>query len=167
MRTRHALFAAIALSGMVGLAEAGPNGTLTGNDYTDIQMLYARYNYAFDTGNADMYGGVFTTDGEFVVGNRVTHGRKDIGATATSRGPLREHPKIFHISTNVLIEPSPEGAKGSSYVTLIDLQKNPAVVGGGTYEDVIVKTKEGWRFKKRTFFPEPLPSPAASTSSSK
>jgi hypothetical protein len=79
---------------------------------------------------------------------------------------VKERPKIFHISTNVLIEPASEGAKGSSYVTLIDLQKTPAVTGGGTYEDVIVKTKEGWRFKKRSYFAEQVPAPAAPQKSS-
>jgi hypothetical protein len=57
---------------MVALAavvQAEAKGSLSGNDYTEIQMLYARYNYAFDSSNPEMYGGVFTTDGEFVIGD--------------------------------------------------------------------------------------------------
>jgi hypothetical protein len=134
---------------------------LSGADYAEIQMLYARYNYAFDSSNPAMYGGVFTTDGEFVIGDRTLRGQKEIGELAAGRGPLKPRPKIFHISTNVLIEPAPEGAKGSSYVTLIDLQKNPAVTGGGTYEDAIVKTAEGWRFKRRSYFSEAAPAEPA------
>ncbi len=43
---------------------------------------------------------------------------------------------------------------GSAYVMLVDLAKNPAISGGGVYNDVIVKTAAGWKFKKRSYFPE-------------
>ena len=155
----------IATLTLAGLLLVGAHPTLhaesklSGEDYAEIQMLYARYNYAFDSSNPAMYGGVFTTDGEFVIGDRTLRGQKGIGELAAGRGPLKPRPKIFHISTNVLIEPAADGAKGSSYVTLIDLQQNPAVTGGGTYEDVIVRTKDGWRFKKRSYFAEAAPTP--------
>src|SRR5437867_3731059 len=136
---------------------AGPQNKskLTADDYAEIHNLYARYNYAYDSSNAEMYGGVFTTDGEFVVGDRVLHGRKEIGDLTKGRGAVKSRPKIFHVGSSVVVDPSPEGAKGSSYVVLMDLQKNPAISGGGVYEDVLVKTKEGWRFKKRSYFAEP------------
>jgi hypothetical protein len=151
------------LMGATTMVQAEPKGTLSASDYTEIQMLYAKYNYAFDSSNPEMYGSVFVPDGIFKIGaDRTLKGRKEIGALATSPKGQKPRPKIFHISTNVLIEPSPEGAKGSSYVTLIDLQKNPAITGGGTYEDVIVRTAEGWRFKQRSYFAEATPAaPAA------
>lgn len=31
-----------------------------------------------------------------------------------------------------------------------------AITGTGTYEDVLVKTADGWRFKKRSFFANKL-----------
>lgn len=37
-----------------------------------------------------------------------------------------------------------------AYLMLIDLKK-ATVIGSGIYEDVIVKTPEGWRFKSRVF----------------
>jgi uncharacterized protein (TIGR02246 family) len=130
--------------------------TLSANDYAEIHGLYARYVWAFDSNDGDMFASVFTDDGEFVVGTRVTKGRKDLAAMA-SRGPKKDHPKIFHITTNVLITPSTEGAIGHAYVVLVDLAKNPAISGGGVYDDVIVKTAEGWKFKKRSYFAEPGP----------
>ena len=44
---------------------------------------------------------------------------------------------------------TPERATRSAYVILVDLAQTPAITGGGVYEDVIVRTPEGWRFKKR------------------
>src|SRR5437764_6663580 len=123
--------AALALAVLVGSAvrAAQGKGMLTKNDYTEIHELYARYAYAYDSGNKEMYGGVFTPDGVFMVGDRTLTGPKEIATLIN--GPVRERPKIFHFTTNVLIAPAPEGAKGSCYVVLMDLQKNPAVTGGG------------------------------------
>ena len=51
-----------------------------------------------------------------------------------------------------IIDPSPEGATGKEYLAVVDLSENgkPGVVHqGGHYEDVYVKTAQGWRFKSR------------------
>jgi uncharacterized protein (TIGR02246 family) len=138
---------------------------LTSQDYNDIHSLYARYAHAFDKTDAEMYGNVFTADGEFVIGERVLKGRKEIASLTAAFGPMKTRPKVFHVNSNVLIEPSQEGAKGSAYILLMDLSKNPAITGGGIYEDVIVKTAEGWRFKRRTYFAEPGPASATQASS--
>ena len=161
MRTLGSLLLVTILSLGGAPVQAQSKGTLGSNDMTEIQMLYARYAFAYDIGNKEMYGGVFTPDGVFMVGtDRVLTGPKEIGGLISAA--QRERPKIFHLTTNILVEASPEGAKGSCYVVLIDLQKNPAITGGGVYEDVLVKTKVGWRFKKRTYFAEPAPpKPAA------
>ena len=151
------------IGGIAGIKAAAPK--LSSQDYNEIQALYSRYAHAFDSSNPEMYANVFTPDGEFVIGERVLKGRKEIGALAETFGPVRERPKIFHVNSNVLIEPSPEGAKGSAYVVLMDLAKNPAITGGGVYQDSIVRTPDGWRFKKRVYFAEPAPPPATQTSS--
>lgn len=149
--------------GIAVMTAAAPK--LSGQDYNEIHALYARYAHTFDKTDADAYGNVFTADGQFVVGDRVLKGRKEIASLTTAFGPMKNRPKVFHLNSNVLIEASPEGAKGSAYVVLMDLSKNPAITGGGVYEDSIVKTPEGWRFKKRVFFAEPGPTAATQTSS--
>jgi uncharacterized protein (TIGR02246 family) len=92
------------LTGTAGAAQS--QRPLSPSDYTEIQMLYARYNYAYDSSNPEMWTGTFTEDGEFVIGERVLRGRKDIATLTASHGPLKNRPKIFHLGTNVLIEPS-------------------------------------------------------------
>jgi uncharacterized protein (TIGR02246 family) len=142
----------------VGVAAADPP-TLSGTDYGEINALYARYAYAFDSSDQDMFASVFTPDGEFVTGARTTAGVTALKAMASGRGPKKERPKIFHVTMNVLITPTATGASGSAYVITVDLAKSSVISGGGVYEDVIVKTAEGWKFKKRTFFPEARPAP--------
>jgi SnoaL-like domain len=78
------------------------------------------------------------------------------------RGGLR------HFNANLLITPTPEGAKGSVYLLLFDARNVPAtIVETAIYEDTLVKTSQGWKFKKRLvwrdddditpFKPKPLP----------
>ncbi len=65
MRNRM-LIALICAASWVGLAAAQSKaGSLTTQDYIDIQQLYARYNEAIDSGNAEAYADTFTPDGTF------------------------------------------------------------------------------------------------------
>jgi len=147
----------------VGVVRAQQRGIrpqpLSAQDVFDIQQLGARYAYGLDTGaaNGDYYANVFTVDGSF--GNTV--GREKLAALARDGGGRLRLKGYQHIITNVIIEPSPEGAVGSQYVQVLTVGgpgKPPMVDHGGRYEDVYVKTAEGWRIKTRKFvstFPPP------------
>ena len=53
------------------------------------------------------------------------------------------------------MEASSEGAKGKVYLLVIDIGqdgKQTSVNMGGHYEDIYVRTPEGWRIKRRDFF---------------
>jgi hypothetical protein len=66
-----------------------------------------------------------------------------------------------HWNTNLLITPTPEGAKGAVYLMFVDVgMKPPQITSAGRYEDTLVKTAQGWRFKQRRNFPDP---PAAAS----
>ncbi len=55
-----------------------------------------------------------------------------------------------HIYTNLRITPAPEGARGFVYFTGLNVStKPPTTTTSGIYEDTLVKTPDGWRFKKR------------------
>ena len=71
-----------------------------------------------------------------------------------------------HYLTNVIIRPSSEGATGTQYLIAIDVGeggKPSTIVHGGRYEDVYVKTPQGWRFKSRVLIPSKLPAAPPST----
>lgn len=155
---------ALAVLLLAAATRAQSGKTLTRDDRAEIHELYARYAQAADRSDAATYGGVFTEDGIFVIddptgalggpgGVQIITGRNAIAAIM--RGPQRERPKVTHFYSNVLVDPAPEGARGSVYVVLIDLQKTPAITGGGYCDDALVRTAEGWRFKKRVCHVEP------------
>ena len=55
-----------------------------------------------------------------------------------------------HVYTNLRITPTPEGARGFVYFNQLDVSTLPPTTSvTGIYEDTLVKTADGWRFKKR------------------
>jgi actinorhodin biosynthesis protein ActVIA len=139
---------------------------LTAADYVEIQQLVARYGYAVDThaDNGYAYADLFAPDGVF--GGK-TSGREQLAALARSTQAQRGGPSYTrHFVTNVIIHPTPEGARGSQYLVAIDVAedgKPSTVVHGGRYDDVYVKTPQGWRFKTRQYIPSQIgvPPPTA------
>jgi hypothetical protein len=137
--------------------EAAPLSPL---DYIELRHLVAKYAYALDTGADDgyAYADLFAADGVFTGMNQGQNGRSYAGrdtlaglARGGRRGPLY----ISHFITNVVIEPTPDGARGTQYLAILALgdgQTPHAVDHGGRYEDAYVRTPSGWRFKSRTFY---------------
>jgi len=169
--TRVTMMALVTLATCVTAHEqqpsaSSPGGTLTAQDYFAITQLAARYAFAIDTctnGGAD-FADLFVDDGEFsvsqewgVAGKRVTKGRAALidAAGGDGKGGCKD-PKtqmgygISHIVANHVIVPSPEGAIGKSYLLAIGVGGDPTTIERqGGYEDVYVRTRDGWRFKSR------------------
>lgn len=159
--TRWTALVALALL-WPGAASAQKKATLTPADYEEIRGLYAKYAYGFDTGDPKLVASVYTADGQFIVGGNVAGAsREKIAGMVRPLAPGK--PQMKHMPTNIMIEPSEDGAKGYSYVALVTFEagKPPAVTGGGMYQDTLVRTADGWRFKKRDYQPFPLPVAAA------
>jgi hypothetical protein len=173
---RRSLFSAGALLAALPAlrpAAAGGEGTaerLTADDYIEIQRLYANYAHALDKGEGERFASTFVLDGEFTAGRGPGRGGEvrnpikgeDALLKMGSRGGLR------HFNANLVITPIPEGAKGSVYLLLFNVRDIPAtIVETAIYEDTLVKTARGWKFKKRVvwrdddditpFKPKPLP----------
>ena len=134
---------------------------LTALDYAEIEQLYARYAFSadWDHDDGEMWAGTFTEDGVFDVsaaseqrGPKLIQGHEELKASWSLDNAIHKTPR--HFTTNILIEPTPEGARGSAYVIIVggaeDGQgQRPFIRAKGTYDDELVKTDEGWRFKKR------------------
>jgi hypothetical protein len=136
---------------------------LTAQDYIDIRALAARYAYGLDTGaengTGSVYASVFAEDAEFHGPAAVPGGKpfdaKGREALRQFGMPGRGSAYVRHFMFNHLIEASPEGARGQVYLLVIDIAQNgksTSVNMGGHYEDVYVRTPDGWRIKTRNFF---------------
>lgn len=143
---------------------------LTVEDYIEIQQLYANYAHTLDLAKGELFAKNFVDDGEFTGGRAPGHAQdvrtslkgKEALTAMGNRGGYR------HFTANLVITPSPEGAKGSCYLLMYNARNIPATfVETAIYDDTLVKTPEGWKFKKRIvwrdddditpFKPKPLP----------
>jgi uncharacterized protein (TIGR02246 family) len=142
-------------------AAASPR--LTPMDYIEIRQLAARYAYAVDTGaeNGSVYASLFAPDGVFLDRTgRATSGKDALAALA--RRNTRGQQSAFHFIMNHVIEPTADGATGKEYLVQLRMgegERPNDIFGGGHYEDVYVKTADGWRFKQRQFIPSERPPP--------
>ena len=153
-----ATFGVAILTLVTGHAQQNTNGgTLTAMDYIQIQQLVNRYAYAVDTGvdNGGMYAGLFAPDGAFLqrAGVRTTGAEALAGVGyRNSRGPQ----SVFHFLMSHAIEPTADGARGKELLVQYVIGDNgepSRVFGGGHYDDIYERTKDGWRFKQRQFIP--------------
>ena len=146
--------------------------TLTPQDYIEIQQLVNKYAFALDTcsNNGYDYAELYTSDGifEWGVGNRRSIGRDQLAEAAGGgkngckklKDATPEKPIPHHVTVNLVIEPSPEGAVGKSYLVYpgeLGITADPTHTGHvGGYQDVYVKTTKGWRFRYRVHVFPPL-----------
>jgi len=152
--------AALAVSSVGITAQSKEFLPLTPMDRIQIQQLIARYAYALDTGgrNGYDYADLFAPDGVFVGMNqgetgRLYRGRDTLAALA--RGGPRNQNYVSHYITNVVLEATPDGARGTQYAFIGDVSlpgSKSMWTNGGMYRDTYVKTPDGWRFKTRAFY---------------
>ena len=144
-RKMWTLVGIVLLCGSAWLSAQKSTGKLTADDLVEIQQLYATYNWTLDAGDAEGYASTFTPDGVF---NSNTGHDAIVKFANTFHAGLGAH--VHHWNTNLLIKPTAEGASGQVYLVLVDFANKPATIAASaTYSDELVKTAQGWRFKKR------------------
>jgi hypothetical protein len=123
--------------------------TLSADDMIAIQQLYAHYNLLLDAGDAQAWADTFLPDGSF--GNSV--GRAALVEFATNFHA--SNPGSRHWNSNLQITKTAEGASGTVYLMLWNTSVRPATITiTGIYNDQLVKTSQGWRFKSRVVTPD-------------
>ena len=143
-----------------GNVSAASDG-LSAQDYADIQQLYWRYNHGADFRDAELLASAFTEDGLFQRGlEPYAVGREQIVAVM-SRGEKGTDSGSRHWNNSWRITATPEGARGRVYWLVLDVGSGEPLAGvpgavrpthrsTGYYDDVYLKTAEGWRIKSRT-----------------
>lgn len=121
--------------------------TFTAKDYFEIQELYAQYTRGVDMGHcfADNPGCPMYVD---------TFVERSPQSVVTFHDRLsREGWASRHTYTGLLITPTPEGADGSVYALIFNATANPPFVDHSVYyDDKLVRTPKGWRFKERKIY---------------
>jgi hypothetical protein len=155
------------------LADTGAP-TLSTDDYIAVQQLYARFNTALDTGQAQQFADTWTDDGEFIGGRGPGRG-SDVRTPIKGRAELvamgqRAGVGTRHFVANLVVTPTVDGARASCYLVLLNARNSPpSITETAIYEDTLVRTAQGWKFRKRInwrddddispYRPRPLSSP--------
>lgn len=152
---------------------SSPNGvaraqsvSLSALDYEEIRQLAIRYAYGIDTcgDNGYEYANVFTEDGMFIdfnsdagfaAGGRVlAQGREALAALVGGGSRGCETRLVWtdwsHLMLNHEITPTADGATGRIYLVQMGMEGPGSVTRHGGYEDVYVRTDDGWRISSRT-----------------
>ncbi len=122
------------------------------DDRADITELLARYAIALDRRELDAVGELFTEDGQATYsGNRLDPGRAAIVAYLQ---PLVEVPMTQHVIGTPSITVDGDTATATSYAIVTFVREaedggHTAVHRGLSYDDQLVRTADGWRFKER------------------
>ena len=129
----------------------GQNVSLTGQDYAEIEQLIARYNQATDFEDLDMYASIFTADAVWRGSGRELVGRDALVESLAARFATRppEHERR-HWQNNAVITPTADGATARTYFVSFEVSYVPPKPAlSGHYDDVLVRTADGWRIKER------------------
>ena len=118
-------------------------------DKDAIRELLSEYCFRMDDFRFAELGALFTADGEWIARYARARGPAEIASLMTSNIPAE--PKRKHFITNSLIRLDGDRANArTSYLVVLQAAGSGLVPSiAGTYEDVLVRTEDGWRFRER------------------
>ena len=164
---RAAIVLLVATAMPAATARAQTNA-VSAADRTAIEQLLSQYNQALQSCSSKQYADLFTPDATFTSDDfRGARHRQLYGKSATLAG----HDKLVELveTEEFCLNAEQRAARASArprVMSFTNLSLEPAANGihgvlplgnGGRYEDVYVKTAEGWKFKSRTVVMPPAP----------
>jgi hypothetical protein len=117
-------------------------------DKEAIRELLHRYCFFMDEGRFAELGALFAEDGEWTAPYRTAKGPVEITAWLTQSVPAS--PRRVHYTMNSIIDCQGTHATArSNYLVMVEGPHGPLPSVCGTYDDVLVKQADGWRFQRR------------------
>ncbi len=134
-----------------GTAAPAESAALTGQDYGEIEALYARYSQGSDFRDLELFLSAFSEDAVVVSADgSSTQGIPAMRAARAERYQETGDTGRRHRTGSYLITPTDDGAHGRAYYVLLDVTtRPPTTVFTGYYDDEFVRTPAGWRIKHR------------------
>ena len=133
--------------------------TITSEDYAELQHLALRLNQGADFHDSALWVSQWTPDGVWTN----TSGREYVGHEGlkeyrrTRKAQVEGRSDIRHWTNGLVLTPTADGATGRSYYMILNVTTEPpTTVASGHYDDVFVKTADGWRIKHRVIRAYPL-----------
>lgn len=118
-------------------------------DKLAIHELLATHLRHLDNHDVDAWTQCWVPEGRFVATYGTNVGHEEIRGFLQGHIAAGKEDGARHLATNVIV--SGEGDKVNVYSLVVKLQveKPPFIIATGVYNDVVVRTNEGWRFEVR------------------
>ena len=118
-------------------------------DKEAIRELFSDYCFRMDTVQFRELGELFTEDGEWIAPYSRARGPAEIAGLMARNIPAE--PRRKHFIMNSLIQLDGDRATArTSYLVILQAAGAALVPSvAGTYEDMLVRTPAGWRFRER------------------
>ena len=120
-------------------------------DKDAIRELLARYCFLLDGYQLAEFAALFTAEGEWTSRNGAAKGPADIEKLL--RGMVPEPApgrRRKHFTANIIVDLAGDSATViSNFLVVRDSEAGPVIAVAGTYDDIVVRTAQGWKFKSR------------------
>ena len=117
-------------------------------DKDAIRELLHLYCFHMDEGHFEKLGALFATDGEWIAPYRSAIGPEAIAAWLTRSVPASPR-RMHYVMNSVIIVAGDEASAKSNYLVMVEGPDRPVPSVCGTYADVLIRTPDGWRFRRR------------------
>ena len=118
-------------------------------DKEAIRELFSEYCFRMDEFRFTELGELFTEDGEWIAPYSRARGPGEIAALMARNIPAEPRRKHFIMNSLIRLDGERAGARTSYLVVLQASGAGLVPSVAGTYEDVLVRTTDGWRFRER------------------
>jgi len=118
-------------------------------DKEAIRELFSEYCFRMDEFRFTELGELFATDGEWIAPYARARGPAEIAALMTRNIPPEPRRKHFIMNSLIRLDGDRAMARTSYLVVLQAAGAGLVPSVAGTYEDVLVRTPDGWRFHER------------------
>jgi ketosteroid isomerase-like protein len=122
-------------------------------DRAQITDLVSAYSHYFDAGEAEAWASLFTPDGELVFDDPSAPKGHDqlVAFAARPRNPLRQG--MHFQGSTLMVQVGPDEVHARTQLILGSSERgkgnSASYTGLSYYQDVIVRTQQGWKFKRR------------------
>lgn len=123
--------------------------SLSAEDKIAIQELSNTHVKYLDAHEVEAWAGCWVPNGKFIATYGTFEGHEAIKEFIRGHIKAGKEDGARHTLVNYVIEGDGDRATVYSLVVKVQVEKAPFIIATGVYNDVVVRTPEGWKFESR------------------
>ncbi|MEU6264888.1 nuclear transport factor 2 family protein [Saccharopolyspora shandongensis] len=123
--------------------------SLSNEDKLAITELSNSQMRSLDNHDVEAWVGAWVPDGKFVATYGTFAGHDAIREFIQGHIAAGKEDGVRHLLTNYIVDGHGDRGTARCAVTKLQVEKPPFIIATGIYQDVVVRTAEGWKFESR------------------